>query len=119
VCAAVVSGQAPPQQFPSVADALAQLPQLSSLHTELTTELNGTSLSKLLQEASFSGTFFAPVNSIFTSLHNDISVLGDLQHVTDLFSTAVLPGHYTLDDLKHGVQLTTLNGLTVDVTVAR
>jgi uncharacterized surface protein with fasciclin (FAS1) repeats len=89
------------------------------LHTKLATELKETFISKLLQQPSFSGTVFAPVKSIFSALHNDISVLGDQQLVTDLFRTAVLPGRYTLNDLKHGAQLATLNGLTVDVTVVR
>jgi hypothetical protein len=48
------------------------------------------------------------------------SVLGDPQHVADLFSTAVVPGkRLTLDDLQDGMQFMTLNKHIITLTVTK
>jgi hypothetical protein len=55
------------QQFASVQDVVAGLPELSVLLQLLNTQLKGTSIPKWLQDPSFNGTVFASVNAVRTT----------------------------------------------------
>lgn len=67
LCQTVVDtvGQASAQQqFASVQDVVAGLPELSVLMQLLNTQLKGTIIPKWLQDPSFNGTVFASVNGV-------------------------------------------------------
>ncbi|KAF6255824.1 hypothetical protein COO60DRAFT_1641250 [Scenedesmus sp. NREL 46B-D3] len=112
-------GVAQAQNFASVQDAVAGLPELSMLNQNT----DAIPLANKLRDPEFVGTLFAPTNSALQPLEEAVggdltSLLGDPEQVNDVFSTAVIPDQaLTLADLKEGMSLNTLNGNTVEVSV--
>lgn len=82
------AGQAAAQQlFACVQDVITKLPQLSLLHSQLSSRLKDVSLFKQLQEPTFQGTVFAPVDAVGAAVHNCASAVGQ-QHTQQKISAA-------------------------------